>query len=130
MPYLYTQCEDIACRSVAPMMDTPAIKITYGAFVTVPTEPKFVVYVSANATGAPLMRNNQTTYGFYNQIRMPSYLIAIAVGDLEYQSTGRRTGVITEPSKLNETATCLEDLETHLNKMEECFRRDDEAAHG
>ena len=36
--------------------------------------------------------------GFENNIKMPSYLIAIAVGDLEYRSLGRRVGVITEPS--------------------------------
>ena len=66
MPYLFTQCESIACRSVAPMMDTPAVKIKYGAFVTVPTEPKFVVKMSANDTGKPLVRNNETIYGFYN----------------------------------------------------------------
>lgn len=46
MPYLYTQCEDIACRSVAPMQDTPAIKITYNATVKVKNE--FVVHMSAN----------------------------------------------------------------------------------
>jgi leukotriene-A4 hydrolase len=31
LPYLYTQCESIACRSIAPMQDTPANKITYQA---------------------------------------------------------------------------------------------------
>lgn len=35
MPYLFTQCETIACRSVAPMQDTPANKVTYEAKVTV-----------------------------------------------------------------------------------------------
>ena len=46
LPYLFTQCESIACRSIAPMMDTPAIKITYEAHVTV--DSKFVVAMSAN----------------------------------------------------------------------------------
>ena len=31
---------------------------------------------------------------------MPSYLIAITVGDLEYRSLGKRVGVITEPSRM------------------------------
>ena len=48
MPYLFTQCEDIACRSVAPMQDTPAIKITYDSRVTVKSE--FKVKMSANET--------------------------------------------------------------------------------
>jgi len=45
-PYLFTQCEDIACRSVAPMQDTPAIKITYKAKVIV--KAPLVVKMSAN----------------------------------------------------------------------------------
>ena len=49
LPYLYTQCEDIACRSVAPMMDTPAARITYDAKIIAPKE--FVVKMSANETG-------------------------------------------------------------------------------
>ena len=40
MPYLYTQCEDIAYRSVDPMQDTPANKIIYNANVTVSKEFK------------------------------------------------------------------------------------------
>ena len=41
---------------------------------------------------------------------MPSYLIAIAVGDLEYRSLGHRVGVITEPCKLDFVANELESL--------------------
>ena len=48
-PYLYTQCEDIACRAIAPMMDTPAVKMTYEARVIAPKELK--VQMSANETG-------------------------------------------------------------------------------
>lgn len=48
LPYLFTQCESIACRSVAPMQDTPAVKITYDASVTV--KDPFVVKMSANET--------------------------------------------------------------------------------
>lgn len=49
LPYLFTQCESIACRSLAPMMDSPAIKITYDAGITV--QKDFVVKMSANETG-------------------------------------------------------------------------------
>jgi leukotriene-A4 hydrolase len=48
LPYLFTQCESIACRSLAPMMDSPAIKITYDARVTVDSE--YVVKMSAYET--------------------------------------------------------------------------------
>ena len=49
---------------------------------------------------------------------MPSYLIALAVGDLEYRSLGRRVGVVTEPSQIGAAATELENLEELLDEME------------
>jgi len=49
---------------------------------------------------------------------MPSYLIALAAGDLEEKSIGRRTSVITEPINLNFTAMVLNGTENELDKME------------
>lgn len=49
LPYMFTQCEDINCRSVAPLQDTPANRITYEAHVTV--DNGLVVKMSANDTG-------------------------------------------------------------------------------
>jgi leukotriene-A4 hydrolase len=116
LPYLFTQCESIACRTVAPMMDTPAIKITYSANVTV--ESDFVAKLSANSTGIVDHANGYKSYLFENQIRMPSYLIAIAVGDLEYRELGPRVGVITEPSQMDKVANELESLQTLLDETE------------
>merc|ERR1740130_510816 len=98
-------------------MDSPAIKITYNANVLV--ESQFVVKMSANETGIiPHEETNQTMYRFENTIKMPSYLIAIAVGDLEYRSLGDRVGVITEPSQLDAVATELAELELLLDTTE------------
>jgi len=91
-------------------MDSPAIKITYNANVLV--ESQYVVKMSANETGIiPYKETNQTMYRFENTIKMPSYLIAIAVGDLEYRSLGDRVGVITEPSQLDAVAEELDTLQ-------------------
>jgi leukotriene-A4 hydrolase len=51
-------------------------------------------------------------------IPIPSYLIAIAVGNLTYQSLGSRTGVIAEPNVVGSCANELEDLEDYLDKAE------------
>lgn len=37
MPYLFTQCESINCRSLVPLQDSPSNKITYSAAITVPS---------------------------------------------------------------------------------------------
>jgi len=115
MEYLFTQCEDIACRSVAPMQDTPANRITYEAKVTVPNG--FVVKMSANETNMEVV-GNKTTFYFENKIAMPSYLIAMAIGDLEYRSLGERTGVITEPCRIDAVADELVELPDFLDKAE------------
>ena len=56
LPYMFTQCEDINCRSVAPMQDTPSTKITYGARVLAKNE--FVVKMSANETAVRAFDDN------------------------------------------------------------------------
>jgi leukotriene-A4 hydrolase len=115
LPYLFTQCEDIACRSVAPMQDTPAIKITYESKVKVPKS--FVVKMSANETN---MVEDHTfrTYYFKNEIKIATYVIAIAVGDLEYRSLGDRVGVVTEPSFMDACVSELENLQMMLDTAE------------
>jgi leukotriene-A4 hydrolase len=100
------------------MQDTPANKVTYEAKVTV--ESQYKVHMSANSTGPPTeLSGDRTTFSFENRIKMPSYLIAIAVGDLEYKSLGRRVGVITEPSQMEAVSTELEGLEGLLDSAEE-----------
>lgn len=116
LPYLFTQCEDIACRSVAPMQDTPANRITYSAQVVV--RSAYNVHMSANSTGRRFWNLTHTAYSFENTIPMPSYLIAIAVGYLDVRSLDHRTSVITEHCKIDEVASVLDTVPDLLNRME------------
>ena len=117
-PYLFTQCEDASCRSVAPMMDTPAIRVTYDAQVTAPDS--VAVFMSANLTSVRHMTiDNYNVWDFSNTIPMPNYLIAIAVGDIVYKNIGNRTGVITEPVEIDRVANELDQLETFLDTAED-----------
>lgn len=92
---MFTQCEDINCRSVAPLQDTPSNRITYSASIWAVSD--LVVKMSANET-TTTQYGNLTVSNFECTIPIPCYLIAIAIGDLEYRSLGERVGVITEPS--------------------------------
>ena len=78
--------------------------------------------MSANETAAPQKSadNKTITYTFTNSINIPSYLLALAVGNLVYKSTGPRTGVIAEPGpdSLDRYVNELSDLEEYLNKTE------------
>ena len=100
------------------MQDTPAVKITYTAKVKVPKY--FKVYMSANSTGVEESPLGQfKTYSFNMSIPIPSYLLAMAVGDLAYQSLGSKTGVITEPVNLKRCADELDTLQNLLDKAQE-----------
>ena len=49
---------------------------------------------------------------------MPSYLIAIAVGNLEEHAMSDKTSVITEPEFMDEVVTALDSLPTLLSTAE------------
>lgn len=116
LPYMYTQCEDINCRTVAPLQDTPGNRVTYSARVL--HNNTLVPKMSANQTDWFDINGTHSVTSFYNQIPIPDYLLAIAVGDLEYRSLGRRVGVITEPSQMDKVATELAELELLLDTTE------------
>jgi len=103
------------------MMDTPAIKITYDSRVVV--NNSFSVHMSANQTAHYPHNETFDVYEFKNQIEIPSYLIAIAVGDLEYRSLGDRVGVITEPINIDSVAEELSNLQTMLDTAEDYLTR-------
>ena len=75
--------------------------------------------MSANETQAVEVLDDGTSNSYFNcSIPIPSYLIAAAVGDLEYRSLGERVGVITEPSDMDRCAAELEDMGDLLDAVE------------
>lgn len=56
------------------------------------------------------------TYMFRNNVKIPSYLLAIAVGNLVTKSLGTYTYVISEPNVINAYADVFSGLEAILNK--------------
>jgi leukotriene-A4 hydrolase len=74
--------------------------------------------MSANETGVEQYNSTHKVTAFTNDIPIPSYLLALAMGDLEYRSLGARVGVITEPSEMEKVATELEDMGDLLDAVE------------
>jgi leukotriene-A4 hydrolase len=74
--------------------------------------------MSANETGVSAYNATHNVAGFHAAIPIPSYLMAIAVGDLVYRSLGRRVGVITEPSQIDFVANELAEMELLLDTTE------------
>ena len=91
-PFLYTQSQAIHARSWIPLQDSPGIRVTYKATVHVPKGLKAVMGAT-NCTPADVTRG---VCNFVMDRPIPSYLIALAVGDLAFEATGPRTGVWAE----------------------------------
>ena len=92
-PFLFSQCEPIHARSIFPCQDSPSVRFTYSAAVEVPQE---LVAVMA-AEQLEVQEGKHTTFLFKMPQPIPSYLFAIAVGNLDFRELGPRTGVYAEP---------------------------------
>lgn len=105
-PYLFTQCQAIHARTMIPCQDTPMVKATYTAKVTVPEA--LTAVMSALATGdGPVASEDKPgcrTFSFSQPVPIPSYLIALAVGDLASREIGPRSRVYAEPSVVESAA--------------------------
>eukprot|EP01017_Pseudomicrothorax_dubius_P015177 TRINITY_DN1759_c0_g3_i2.p1 TRINITY_DN1759_c0_g3~~TRINITY_DN1759_c0_g3_i2.p1 ORF type:complete len:666 (-),score=201.56 TRINITY_DN1759_c0_g3_i2:90-2087(-) len=114
-PYLFTQCEPIYCRSLAPLQDSPSVKSTYTADLRVPAP--LMAYMSGNLTKyTPGRTYNYLT--FESSIPIPSYLLAIVAGNVAQKQTGARTYVITEPEMLQAVYYEFEEMESFLVAVE------------
>ncbi|HMH88827.1 MAG TPA: M1 family metallopeptidase [Steroidobacteraceae bacterium] len=114
--FLYTNSEPISARSWIPLQDTPQVRATYKAKVHTDSDMRAVM----SAENDPKAKRNGD-YTFVMPEAVPSYLIALAVGDLEFRETGPRTGVYAEKSMINEAAKEFADTESMIQANEKMF---------
>jgi leukotriene-A4 hydrolase len=81
-------------------MDTPNVKITYSASVTSPLP----VVMSALLESTTDNGDDTKTYHFKQNTTIPSYLIAIAAGNLVGREIGPRSTVWCEPEVVEQAA--------------------------
>ena len=110
-PYLYSQGQAILTRTWIPTQDSPGIRQTYEASITVPRPLTVVMSAELTTPKGVAVSNGLRAFTFKMDQPVPPYLIAIAAGDIAFRSLGPRTGVYTEPSMLDRAARELEDLE-------------------
>lgn len=118
-PFLLSQGQAIENRSWIPTQDSPGIRQTWDATIRVPAP--LTAVMSAPAVGKPTEENGKRAFKFSMTNPVAPYLIAIAVGDLEFRSLGDRTGVWAEPATIDKAAKELEDTEKMVEAAEALY---------
>ncbi|CUA75782.1 leukotriene-A4 hydrolase [Rhizoctonia solani] len=110
--YLFSQCQPIHARSLAPLQDTSSVKITYSANVTSILPVLMSALRVSPPSDGPIHAGKEVgvesvQYQYNQPIPIPSYLIAIASGNVVYKpfapvpGCSWKTGLWTEPEQMD-----------------------------
>ena len=115
-PFLFTQSQAILARTWIPCQDGPGIRFTYEADVKVP--PALLPLMSASN---PQEKNKSGKYHFNMAQPIPSYLLALAVGDIAFRKLSENTGVYAEPAMLEKVAWEFADIPAMVAAAERLY---------
>ena len=115
-PFLFTQSQAILARTWLPCQDSPGVRFSYTAKVQVPAE--LLAVMSAEN---PTEKNTEGIYTFKMEQAIPAYLMALGVGNLEFQNLGEHTGIYAEPEMIEKAAYEFAETENMLEIAESMY---------
>lgn len=114
-PYLFTQGQSIFTRTWIPLQDSPAVRITYDAEIVAPAGLTPVM------SARRLERGANGAYRFELNLPIPSYLVALACGNLQFLPISERSGVWSEPEIVTKARDEFIDTEKMIQSVERLF---------
>jgi aminopeptidase N len=114
-PFLFTQGESVFTRTWIPCQDSPGVRVTYDARIRAATGLTAVMSADHVASTRP------GEFRFAMKHPIPSYLIALAVGDIAFEPISKRCGIFAEPSVVKGATAEFSDTETMVQSAERLF---------
>ena len=116
-PYMFSQCQAIHARSMYPCQDTPLIKSPF----TFKLRSPYPVVATGNFVGATDFAHGSLVYMFEQPVPIPSYLAAMASGNLAIAQIGPRSVLYTEPNYLQASQAEMEPVIEKFIQIAESF---------
>ena len=120
-PFLFTQSQAILARTWLPCPDSPGRRFSYEASVEVLGPERGQLLVLMSAADNPQATAPDGRYCFRQPQPVPAYLLALAVGRLDFASLGERTGIYAEPATLGPAQHEFEELSRMVAAAEQLY---------
>ncbi len=118
-PFLFSQCQAIHARTLVPCQDCAVARVSYDAEITVPEG--LTAVMSAGPNGDAVAAPGWHSFCFKMPQPIPSYLLALAVGELESREISPRVRVWAEPATIERAAWEFNETEAFVAKAEGLF---------
>lgn len=114
-PMLFTESQSIRARTWIPLQDTPSVRFTYKATIHAPAG------LRALMSGDNPREGTGDAWHIEQKQPIPSYLMALAVGDFTFRETGPRSGVWAEPAIADAAAHEFGEVEAMMAAAEKLY---------